>query len=178
MKFTPDADGLVVELRLLPPPIPVKHSQDSSVVRRDCRCHSLRMIWSHLNVQMSLKVNKRTLMKQLSKIDEQKQNWDCMIEVKSFLWVFTHGKKKVWTGRCYIFLMGLNPGTKLSKGRMDPRFGSSGVTILPDFSGSGQHFGFYNFLLIISWLLNRHESSNTTFGLIAILLYLINIIIK
>ena len=34
--------------------------------------------------------------------------------------------------------------------------------------GSGQHFGFFSFLLIISWYLNRCESSNTTFGLIDI----------
>ena len=40
--------------------------------------------------------------------------------------------------------------------------------------GSGQHFGFFNFLLIISqYYLNRYESSNTTFGLIDFLRYLI-----
>ena len=36
---------------------------------------------------------------------------------------------------------------ELSMGRMDPRVGSgrSGrVTILPNFGGSGQHFGFYS----------------------------------
>ena len=38
--------------------------------------------------------------------------------------------------------------------------------------GSGQHFGFFSFLLIISWYLNRCESSNTTFGLIDFLRYL------
>ena len=32
---------------------------------------------------------------------------------------------------------------------MDPRVGSGRVTILPDFGGSGQHFGFFSFLLII-----------------------------
>ena len=62
---------------------------------------------------------------------------------------------------------------KLSTGRMDPRVGSGRVTILPDFGGSGQHFGFFSFLLIISWYLNRCESSNTTFGLIDFLRYLI-----
>ena len=44
---------------------------------------------------------------------------------------------------------------------------------MPDFGGSGQHFGFFSFLLIISWYLNPHESSNTTFGLIDFLGYLI-----
>ena len=39
--------------------------------------------------------------------------------------------------------------------------------------GSGQHFGFLSFLLIISWYLNRYESSNTAFGLIDFLRYLI-----
>ena len=67
---------------------------------------------------------------------------------------------------------------ELSTGRMDPRVGSGRVTILPDFGGSGQHFGFYSFLLIISWYLNRYESSNTTFGLINFLRYLIYITIK
>ena len=66
--------------------------------------------------------------------------------------------------------------SELSTGRMDPRVGSGRVTILPDFGGSGrvvQHFGFFSFLLIISWYLNRCESSNTTFGLIDFLRYLI-----
>ena len=53
------------------------------------------------------------------------------------------------------------------------RVGSGWITILPDFGGSGQHFGFFSFLLIISWYLNRYESSNTTFGLIVFLRYLI-----
>jgi hypothetical protein len=48
---------------------------------------------------------------------------------------------------------------KLSTGRMDPQVGSGRVTILPDFGGSGQHLGFISFLLIISWYLNRYESS-------------------
>ena len=68
---------------------------------------------------------------------------------------------------------------ELSTGRMDPRVGvgSGRVTILPDFGGSGrvgsgQHFGFFSFLLIISWYLNRYESSNTIFGLIDFLRYL------
>ena len=40
--------------------------------------------------------------------------------------------------------------------------------------GSSQHFGFFfSFLLIISWYLNRCESSNNTFGLIDFLRYLI-----
>ena len=39
--------------------------------------------------------------------------------------------------------------------------------------GSGQHFGFFSILLIISWYLNRYESSNTTFELIDFLRYLI-----
>ena len=43
---------------------------------------------------------------------------------------------------------------------------SDRVTIFPDFGGSGQHFGFFSFPLIISWYLNRYESSNNTFGLI------------
>ena len=37
--------------------------------------------------------------------------------------------------------------------------------------GSGQHFGFLSFSLIISWYLNRYESSNTAFGLIDFLRY-------
>ena len=32
--------------------------------------------------------------------------------------------------------------------------------------GSCQHFGFFSFLLIISWYINQCESSNTIFGLI------------
>ena len=69
---------------------------------------------------------------------------------------------------------------------MDPRVGSgrvgSGrvgpgrVTILPDFGGSGlvgSALRIFSFLLIISWYLNRYDSSNTTFGLIAFHRYLI-----
>ena len=47
--------------------------------------------------------------------------------------------------------------------------GPGRVTILPEFGGSGHHFGFVSFLLIISWCLNRYESANTTFGLIDLL---------
>ena len=68
--------------------------------------------------------------------------------------------------------------SELSTGRMDPRVGSGRVGSGHDFAGfwrvgSGQHFGFFSFLLIISWYLNRYESSNTTFGLIDFLRYLI-----
>ena len=63
--------------------------------------------------------------------------------------------------------------TELSTGRMDPRVGSGSgrvgsrfCRILAGRVGSGQHFRFFSFLLIISWYLNRYESSNTTFGLI------------
>ena len=64
-------------------------------------------------------------------------------------------------------------GTELSTGRMDPRVGSG-----HDFAGfwrvgSGQHSGFLGFLLIISWYLNRYESSNIAFGLRYFLRYLI-----
>ena len=67
--------------------------------------------------------------------------------------------------------------TELSTGRMDPRVGSGRVgsrfcRIWVGRVGSGQHFGFLNFLLIISWYLNRYESSDTAFGLIDILRYL------
>ena len=72
---------------------------------------------------------------------------------------------------------------ELSTGRMDPRVGSGRVgpgrvgsrfcRILVGRVGSGQHFGFIIFLLFISWYLNRYESSNTTFGLIAFHRYLI-----
>ena len=93
--------------------------------------------------------------------------------------------------------------TELSKGRMDPRVGSghdfAGFWLVE----SGQHFSvpavlspsvdpylmrgltntvyyhtttisdLFSFLLIISWYLNRYEFSNTTFGLIDFLRYLI-----
>ena len=48
------------------------------------------------------------------------------------------------------------------------RVGSRFCRILAGRVGSGQHFGFFSFLLIISWYLNRCESSNTTLGLIDI----------
>ena len=51
--------------------------------------------------------------------------------------------------------------------------GSGWVMILPDFGGSGQHFEFFSFFLIISWYLNQYEPSNTTFGLIDFLRYLL-----
>ena len=54
-------------------------------------------------------------------------------------------------------------------GRVRSRF----CRILAGRVGSGQHFGFISFLLIISWYLNRYESSNTTFGLIDFHRYLI-----
>ena len=50
---------------------------------------------------------------------------------------------------------------------------ASRVRILLDFDGSGQHFGFLGFSLIISWYINRYESSNTAFCLIDFLRYLI-----
>ena len=58
------------------------------------------------------------------------------------------------------------------------RVGSDRVGSGHDFAGfwrvgSGQHFGFFSILLIISCYLNRCESSNTTFGLIDFLRYLI-----
>ena len=65
--------------------------------------------------------------------------------------------------------------SELSTGRMDPRVGSGRVMTLPEFGGSGRvsTSDFLVFLLIISWCLNRYESSNTTFGLIDLLWYLI-----
>ena len=68
---------------------------------------------------------------------------------------------------------------------MDPRVGSGRVgsrsgRVGPghDFAGfwrvgSGQYFGLLRFLLISSWYPNRYESSNTAFGLIDFLRYLI-----
>ena len=53
------------------------------------------------------------------------------------------------------------------------RVGSRFCRILAGRVGSGQHFGFFSFLLIISWYLNQYEFSNTTFGLIDFLRYLI-----
>ena len=79
---------------------------------------------------------------------------------------------------CYLTI------PELSTGRMDPRVGSGRVgsgrvgsrfcRILAGRVGSGQHFGFISFLLIISWYLNRYQFSNTTFGLIDFHQYSIN----
>ena len=60
--------------------------------------------------------------------------------------------------------------SELSTGRM-PDGPAGRVGSGHDFAGfwrvgSGQHFGFFSFLLIISWYLNRYESPNTTLGLI------------
>ena len=65
--------------------------------------------------------------------------------------------------------------TELSTGRMDPRVGVGSGHDFAGFwrVGSGQHFGFISILLIISWYLNRYESSNITFGLIDFHRYLI-----
>ena len=52
------------------------------------------------------------------------------------------------------------------------RVGMGRVTILRNFDGSGQHFGCFSLFLIISWFLNRYESSKTIFGLIVFLRYL------
>ena len=57
------------------------------------------------------------------------------------------------------------------------RVGSGRIGSGHDFAGfwqvgSGQHFGFLSFFTIISWFLNRYESSNTTFGFIVFLRYL------
>ena len=66
---------------------------------------------------------------------------------------------------------------------MDSRVGSGRVGSGHDFTGfwrvgSGQHFGNFSFLLITSGFLNQCESSNTAFGLMGFLRYLIYIIIK
>ena len=53
------------------------------------------------------------------------------------------------------------------------RVGSRFCRILAGRVGSGQHFGFFSFLHIISWYLNPYESSNITYGLIDFLRYLI-----
>ena len=70
--------------------------------------------------------------------------------------------------------------TELSTGRMDPRVGSGRVGSGHDFAGfwrvgSGRvsTSDFFSSLLIISWYLNRYESSNITFGFIDFLRYLI-----
>ena len=63
---------------------------------------------------------------------------------------------------------------ELSTGQMDPRVWSGRVTILPKFGKSGRSaLRILQFLLIISWFLNRYESSNITFGLIDLVWYLI-----
>ena len=54
------------------------------------------------------------------------------------------------------------PAGRVGSGRVGSRF----CRILAGRVGSGQHFGFISFLLIISWYLKRYESSNTTLGLI------------
>ena len=58
---------------------------------------------------------------------------------------------------------------RVGSGRVGSRF----CRILAGRVRSGQHFGFISFLLIISWYLNRYESSNTTFGFIDFHRYLI-----
>ena len=73
----------------------------------------------------------------------------------------------------YIIFSILYFEPELFTGRIDPRVWSG-----HDFAGFwwvelGQHFGLFSFLLIISWYLNRYESSNTTFGLIDFPRYLI-----
>ena len=66
------------------------------------------------------------------------------------------------------------PAGRVGSGRVGlGRVGSRFCRILAGRVGSGQHFGFFSFLLIISRYLNRCESSNTTFGLIDFLRYLI-----
>ena len=69
---------------------------------------------------------------------------------------WTRGSGRVGSGR-------------VGSGRVGSRFCRS----LAGRVGSGQHFGFISFLLIISWYLNQYESSNTTFGLIDFHRYLI-----
>ena len=59
---------------------------------------------------------------------------------------------------------------RVGSGRVGSRF----CRILAGRAGSGQHFGFFSFLLIISWYLNRYKSSKTTFRLMDFLRYLIN----
>ena len=76
------------------------------------------------------------------------------------------------------------PAGRVGSGRVGPGRAGSGH----DFAGfwrvgslsTGQHFGCFSFLLIISWYLNRvahYESSNTTLGLIDFIRYVIYIII-
>ena len=61
------------------------------------------------------------------------------------------------------------PAGRVGSGRVGSRF----CWILAGRVGSGQHFGFLGFLLIIFRYLNRFESSNTAFGFIDFLRYLI-----
>ena len=91
----------------------------------------------------------------------------------------THIKKQV------LHHIHIRRQTMLIKLKIDqscPRVGwtrrSGRVGSGPDFAGfcrvgSGQRFGFLCFSLIISWYLNRYETSNTAFGLIDFLRYLI-----
>ena len=58
---------------------------------------------------------------------------------------------------------------RVGSGRVGSRF----CRILAGRVGSGQHFGFFSFLLIISRYLDPYESSNITYGLIDFLRYLI-----
>ena len=75
----------------------------------------------------------------------------------------------------YLFICISNSVGRVVHGSDGPagRVGSRFCQILADRVGSGQHFGFFSFLLIISWYLNRYESSNTKFGFIDFLRYLI-----
>ena len=61
------------------------------------------------------------------------------------------------------------PASRVGSGRVGSRF----CRILAGRVGSGQYFGFLSFSLIISWYRNRYKSSNTAFGLIDFLRYLI-----
>ena len=65
--------------------------------------------------------------------------------------------------------------SELSMGSDGPagRVGSRSIFVGFWRVGSGAHFGFLIFLLIISRYLNRYKSSNTAFGLIDFLRYLI-----
>ena len=66
------------------------------------------------------------------------------------------------------------PAGRVGSGRVGSgRVGSRFCRILAGRVGSGQHFGFCSFLLIISYYHNRYESLNTTFELIYFLRYLL-----
>ena len=58
------------------------------------------------------------------------------------------------------------------------RVGSRFCRISAGRVGSGQHFGNFSFLLIISGFLNQCESSNTAFGFMVFLRYLVFVIIE